>query len=301
MKSILNLFRKQKPQHQFLEVAREFIDKNALENHLSPDTVNKHEAIYSNISLFLLSKSMHSCHLSAITIPLMEELRYYLHKNLTTCSASHCSRHVEFCKRVLKYSAVMGYIEFSPIEPMKTRRDQTKEVVHLEPAEITKMIRRSFSSDAYNIVTDLYLFQCFTGLSYGDLWTWEIVKDGRMTFITSKRKKTSKTYCAQYTPEVEFILRRYDGRLPKITNQQYNRVLKEIAMHLNIDKHLTTHTARKTFATLKNNQGFSLETIADMMGNTPEVARKHYIKGSRERIKNEIDRLSPPFAIATVI
>lgn len=288
---LLNLLFRRKRVHRFIEVAREFIDRNALENDLNPDTVKKHESILSNILMFLMSESKRDIEISGIKPPIMEALKFWLHKNLPTCTASHAARHIEFCKRVLKYSSVMGYVEFSPIEPVKTRRDPTKEVIQLEPLEIIKMIRRSFASDSYNIVCDLYLFQCFTGLSYGDLWGWEIIRDGGHQFITSRRKKTDRTFCTPYTPQVDVILRRYDGKLPKITNQQYNRVLKEVAFHLNIDKHLTTHTARKTFATLKNNQGFSLETIADMMGNTPEVARKHYIKGTRSRLINEMDRL----------
>jgi integrase/recombinase XerD len=293
MKRLLFWLRpKEKPKHLFLDVFREFLDKLAVENDLNPDTLKKHQGIYNNVSLFLLSKNHASCNLQAIKPALMEDLRLWLHTNLITCTHSHSSRHLEMCKRVLRYSVLMGYTEHSPIEPLKTKRDQTKEVIHLEEHELNKMIRRAFASDMYNIVADLYLFQCFTGLSYGDLWSWEIIQDGRFKFITSKRKKTGKGYCSEYTPQAEVILRRYNGQLPKITNQQYNRVLKEIAVLLNIKKNLTTHTARKTFATVKNNEGFTLETIADMMGNTPDVARKHYIKGSRERLKLEIARLA---------
>lgn len=278
--------------HRFLDVFTEFVDKVTIENDLGHATIKKHQAIYNNVSLFLLAKNLTSCNLNAITPALMEDLKLWLHSTLITCSHTHASRHIEMCKRVLRYSVLMGYSQYSLIEPLKTKRDLTKEVIHLEEHELNKMIRRSFKSDMYNVVTDLYLFQCFTGLSYGDLWSWEIIKDGRFTFITSKRRKTGKTYCSQYTPQAEVILRRYDGNLPRITNQYYNRVLKEISALLNINKALTTHTARKTFATVKNNEGFTLETIADMMGNTPDVARKHYIKGSRERMKGELTRLA---------
>lgn len=293
MKKFFNWFRPRlAPQHLFLDVFREFLDKLSVENDLNPDTTKKHQGLYNNVSLFLLSKNHTSCNLQAIKPALMEDLKLWLHTNLVTCTHTHSARHIEMCKRVLRYSVIMGYTEHSPIEPLKTKRDTLKEVIHLELPEINKMIRRAFASDMYNVVADLYLFQCFTGLSYGDLWSWEIIQDGRFKFITSKRRKTGKTYCSEYTPQAEVILRRYTGNLPKITNQQYNRVLKEIAVLLNIRKNLTTHTARKTFATIKNNEGFTLETIADMMGNTPDVARKHYIAGSRERIKGELERLS---------
>lgn len=293
MKRLL-FWRRPKPaplQPLFLDVFREFLDKTAVENDLSPDTIKKHQGLFDNIHLFLYTKNLKDCRLSDIKIPLMEELKMWLHTRLTSCTVTHSARHIEMCKRVLRYAVIMEYIEYSPLQALKTKRDRTKEVIHLEPHELVKMMGRSFTSEAYNIVTDLYLFQCFTGLSYGDLWSWHLVRDGKFCFITSERVKTGKTYCTIYTPQAEAILNRYNGSLPKITNQQYNRVLKEVAVLLNINKNLTTHTARKTFATIKNNEGFTLETIADMMGNTPDVARKHYIKGSRERIKNELRRL----------
>jgi integrase/recombinase XerD len=292
MKRLLALFKK-KPdkQHKFADVVKEFIDKTTTEQNLTEGTINKYQCLYNNISLFLHTNKMQDCYLTDVKVRTMEDLRFWLHKNLKTCTVSHASRHIEFCKRVMKYAVLMEYITHSPIEPMETKRDPDKEVVHLEAHELTRMLTTIFKNDIYNIVADLYLFQCFTGLSYGDLWNYEIIEDGKYTFITDKRTKTGKTYCAEYTSMARSINDKYSGSLPRITNQSYNRILKELALILNINKHLTTHTARKTFATIKNNEGYSLETIADMMGNTPQVARKHYIKSSRERLKNEITRL----------
>lgn len=293
MKRLLALFRrKADKQYKFTDVVKEFIDKTTTEQNLTEATIGKYQCLYNNVSLFLHSVRMQDCYLPEIKVRVMEDFRFWLHKNLKTCTVSHCSRHIEFCKRVMKYAVLMEYIEHSPIEPLETKRDPDKEVIHLEQMELTKMLKANFKNDIYNMVTDLYLFQCFTGLSYGDLWSYEILQDGKFTWITDKRNKTGKTYCVEYTPLARSISDKYNGQLPRITNQGYNRILKEVALLLNINKHLTTHTARKTFATRKNNEGYSLETIADMMGNTPQVARKHYIKGSRERLKNEISKLT---------
>jgi integrase/recombinase XerD len=287
---LFSLFRR-KPVHRFAEVAREFISRVATENNLDPSTTESHENYLNNFLMFLMHKHMYECELKKVTIPLLEDYKYWLRETRKTTTGATHSRNVEFIKRIMRYAIRMQYIESSPVSEVETNRGPAKEVIHLEPLEVVKMIRRAFESDMYNIVTDLYLFQCFTGMSYADLWNWQVIRDGSHQFFTSRRRKTGKAYSTPYTPQAEVILKRYDGNLPKITNQQYNRVLKEIAQLLNIHKTLTTHTARKTFATLKNNQGFSLETIADMMGNTPEIARKHYIKGSRERMKGELDRL----------
>lgn len=276
-----------------LELLREFIDKSAVENCLVEATINKTNRLYNNISLYLHSQRSIDIKIEDFKIKHAEGLKYWLHKNLHTCSVSHASRHLELCKRALKYAVIMEYIDHSAIDVIETKRDRPKEVVYLTQKEIDKMISSSFKSDIYNIVTDLYLFQCFTGLSYGDLWSYQIIEDDGYTWITSRRSKTDKTYCAEYCSFAKAINDKYKGTLPRIANQTYNRIIKEIALLLNIDKHLTTHTARKTFATIKNNEGYSHEAIADMMGNTPEVARKHYINVTGLRLKNEILRLSP--------
>jgi site-specific recombinase XerD len=289
----LKLFSAAKPKKiAFVDLLNEYIEKSALENCLTEATVKKTRAYYSNISLFLHFQKMQSCLITDFKAKHLEELKFWLHKHLTSCTVSHCSRHLELCKRALKYAVIMEYIEYSPLEAVKTKRDQPKEVVNLELSEIQKLKRAQFASDIYTTVRDLYLFQCYTGLSYGDLWSFTLVEESNITWITNRRSKTEKTYCAQFTDTAAEILAKYSGHLPRLANQTYNRIIKEIALMLNIDKHLTTHTARKTFATLKNNEGYSLETIADMMGNTPEVARKHYINGTRDRIRNEIFRLT---------
>lgn len=296
MKRLLSIFRRQPaPKRTFLELLREFIDKSAIENCLVEATIKKAEGYYNNISIFLHTQKMHDCKIEDFKIKTAEGLKYWLHKNLPTCSVSHASRHLELCKRALKYAVVMEYIEHSSIEVIETKRDRPKEVVYLTQKEIDKMIAASFRSDIYNIVTDLYLFQCFTGLSYGDLWSYQIINEDGFTWITSRRSKTDKTYCSEYCSFAKVINDKYNGILPRIANQTYNRIIKEVAALLNIDKHLTTHTARKTFATIKNNEGYSHEAIADMMGNTPEVARKHYINVTRERLKTEIIRLTGGF------
>lgn len=275
-----------------MELLHEFIEKSTVENCLCEATIKKTNAYKSNINLFLHSEKMQSCQIEDFKIKTAEGLKFWLHKNLTTCSVSHASRHLELCKRALKYAVIMEYIEHSPIEPIETKRDRSKEVVYLTQREIDKMIKANFKNDIYNIVSDLYLFQCFTGLSYGDLWSYQVIQEDGFVWITNRRSKTDKTYCAEYCSFAKTINDKYNGKLPRVANQTCNRIIKEIALLLNIDKHLTTHTARKTFATIKNNEGYSHEAIADMMGNTPEVARKHYIHGTRERLKTEILKIT---------
>ena len=64
-----------------------------------------------------------------------------------------------------------------------------------------------------------------------------------------------------------------------------------MALDIGIKKCITTHIGRKTFATLKRHEGYSIPAISDMIGNTEEVTRKHYVSPGKELIINEMVRL----------
>ena len=88
------------------------------------------------------------------------------------------------------------------------------------------------------------------------------------------------------------ILRKYKLVLPLISNQKYNVYLKEIVKIISIDKDLTTHTARKTFAMVKLNDGFSIESVARMLGhNSIKVTQSTYAQVGVERIWNEYNKI----------
>lgn len=99
-------------------------------------------------------------------------------------------------------------------------------------------------------------------------------------------------YYVPFDKQAEKIYLKYLGILPKVDNGTYNRYLREACSLLNIKKYLTTHTARKTFATVKRHNGWSTESIADMLGHsTIKTTETYYISRGRARIENEFERL----------
>lgn len=74
------------------------------------------------------------------------------------------------------------------------------------------------------------------------------------------------------------ILRKYDYKLPVLTNQKYNAYLKEIADLCGINKRLTTHLARHTAATLMLNAGISMDVVAKILGHSNTTMTAHYAK-----------------------
>ena len=87
------------------------------------------------------------------------------------------------------------------------------------------------------------------------------------------------------------ILEKYEGRLPLIANQSYNRYLKEIALQLGIKKRLTTHVGRKTHATILDDSGMTDTGIARQLRNTRRVCESRYMAKSPLRIELEVKKL----------
>jgi len=108
------------------------------------------------------------------------------------------------------------------------------------------------------------------------------------------RKKTNRKISVPVLPKAKEILEKYDNVLPKISNQKFNSYLKEISVLLGIDKKLTHHIARKTFATtvlLYNN--VPMEIVSELLGHSNmNITQAHYGKVVQKKISDEMIKLS---------
>lgn len=281
------------PKILFMDVLREYLEKYNAENELKECTVEKNATIFENIELFFQTNNLNGLEVSDLRIKHMELLKLWLHRNLESCCLTHSARHLSMCSRALKYAVRQEYINYNVLESMELKRDKVKEVVHLEWSEYLKWAGSKFESQIYTQGRDMYLFQCSTGLSFGDLEKYTVVKDkqGR-EWISDGRNKNENAYRVPLFAPAKELHQKYKGKMNLMTNATYNRIIKEIAAQLNIEKKLTTHTARKTFATLRNEEGWSTKSISDMLGNSMRTCETHYIKSSHNRVAQELVRLN---------
>ncbi len=288
--TIKRLFAKKENIPLFLDLLKEFMEHEANEQELSASTLRKHEGYRNNIELFFKTRQLDRIRVNQLRAKHMEALKLWLHQNLQSCCLTHSARHQELCKRAMRYAVIMEYTLNNPLESVKAKRDKDKDVVHLEPEELKRVVNANYANEIYGIVAELYAFQAYTGLSYMDLYEYEIVQDAKGRFwISAERGKNRQKFDVPLFPEALAIHEKYNGQLPYLTNAAYNRVLKEIAALHGIKKKLTTHTARKTFATLKDNEGWSTPTISQMLGHRSiKTTERHYIKKSRRRIEAEL-------------
>ncbi len=108
---------------------------------------------------------------------------------------------------------------------------------------------------------------------------------------TARRGKTGVTFTFLLLPPALEVLRKYDGRLPILSNVKYNQYLKVVAQMAGVDKPLTTHWARHTGATLLLNAGVDMETVAKILGHTStKITRSTYAKLLDDTVAREMEK-----------
>jgi integrase/recombinase XerD len=203
---------------------------------------------------------------------------------------------MDLCKAAAKYALKKEYIKYDQLSAVKGKRDPKRKVVTLTKDEVKKWIAYQHTNAKTQLCADIFALQCFTGLSYIDVYNYMIETDeDGITWITNGRVKNDNQYSVMLNQYSKEILQKYNWSIPAISNQKYNEKLKDIADILGIKKHITTHIGRKTFATLNAINGFGTGSLMDMLGHTKEdTTNTYYINVGRDRIKKEAERLGYP-------
>lgn len=279
-----------------MQILREHLDIEARENNLKPNTRQKHEFQFNNIARFLHANGLQIAPPADIRPRHMDELKEWLFKNTPTRTHTHIARHLRLCREAMNLAVRREILPYNCLLSMKLKKDKEKTVVSLSTYEVQRFEQYKPKYEFAALCRDLFLFQCYTGLSYCDLWRFVLQNDKigkkKIVWITAERGKTGKPFWAIFSKEAEKIWKYYGSEFPEIRVQSYNRTLRKIAKSLGLKKHLTTHVARKTFATDMRNKGYSIPAISAMLGNTEVVARKYYIEQTRELVKIEFLRVA---------
>jgi len=209
-------------------------------------------------------------------------------------------KYLKILKQVLKMAVDQGWLPVNPIGGFKcTYEDPQRERLTME--EIMALHNKELIPRLAE-VRDIYLFCCFTGYAYMDVLTLtpaNIVTgiDGEK-WLAKNRTKTDTPEHIPLLPIAAEIIDRYKDNLyckhygcllPVNSNQRYNAYLQEIAAICDIKKHLTTHTARHTFATtvtLEND--VPIETVSQLLGHKSIRTTQIYAKITQHKISNNM-------------
>lgn len=181
-----------------------------------------------------------------------------------------------------------GLLASSPYSLFKVKKADDVSTIKFLTDEELERLRGVKLSGPLDRVRDCFLFCTYTGLSYADmaaLKPTDLIHEDGGTYFEKKRKKTGVSFRVLLIDEALALLGKYGGTLPVITNQKYNYFLKIVATAAGIDKPLTSHMARHTFATFALRHGVPRDVIAAMLGHAGLREVYRYAK----RMQSDID------------
>lgn len=197
-------------------------------------------------------------------------------------------------KSFFKYGMDIGKLRRSPFVEIKIRRER-KQIEYLTDEEIRKIKEVELSTEALNRIRDVFLVQCFSGLSFIDLENLreeDIKQSGDTYYINKERQKTKIRYTAVLIEDAIEILRKYDFKLPIISNQKTNSALKAIAREAGIDKNVYTHLGRKTYGHILLKRGIRIEAVAKALGHSEiKTTQRYYAELNEESILKEFEKI----------
>ena len=194
-------------------------------------------------------------------------------------------------KTVIQFGIDNNRIKINPFSNIHLRKGE-KSVQFLTEEEVSIIRDHDFHNESLNRVRDLFVFQAASGLSYSDMAKLvpediKQTKDGQY-YIRDKRNKTGVYYTAVILEDGIQILKRYNNKLPMITNHKVNVYLKTIRDICGIEKPIFSHVARHTYATRCLNRGIRLEVVSKLLGHSTTRITQHYAKLLQNSIISEV-------------
>lgn len=232
-----------------------------------------------------------------VDVDMLKKYQHYLmtvrHNNNNTTV-----KYLRNLGKVLNLAVTKKLIQTSALEELKLKIEPVDKGF-LNKTELAKLAEKEFDVVRLEQVRDVFLFCCYTGLAYVDVHSLtndDIVEDGDRLWIRKARHKTSVMCHIPIIKPARDILNKYASfvptagkLLPVLSNQKMNAYLKEIAAIVGIEKDLTTHLARHTFATtvtLANH--VSIENVSKMLGHSSIRMTQHYARILDTSIENEM-------------
>lgn len=256
----------------FLELFKEYIKYHEKTfNHFDkrkPGTIRTYYIRYNHTVDFLIESGLKDLTPENFSISLAKSFFNWM----LSLGKKHnyCVRIVMGAAAVLEYAASNELIRVNPLQSLKLRKIPPGIPVHLTISELLKLEEYKPNGSMIKKTKDLFLFQCLTGLDYGDLSTvnsFNIIEHGGVNYIVKRRKKNGNEAVIPYTEKAREIFEKYNHNLNILSYDKYNTTLKVVAQKAGINKHLTTHVGRKTFAMyMLNQEGYTLEALSKILG-----------------------------------
>lgn len=217
-------------------------------------------------------------------------------------------KHIERLRKMVSLAHKMEWIDKDPFIKFEAKYER-KERTFLTNEELEAIENKHFDILRLQLIKDLFVFSCYTGLSYGDVMGLTRNNlcpgiDGKQ-WIYSQREKTKNPIKIPLLSKALEIIEKYkthpssinkETLFPTISNQKLNSYLKEIADVCSIRKNLTFHIARHTFATTVTlSNGVPIETVSKLLGHTKITTTQIYARVLEKKVSEDMQRLEQRF------
>lgn len=225
-------------------------------------------------------------------------------------STTTCYKHYQRFTRIVNWAIQKGYLDKYPFSDYRIRLPK-KKVEYLTMDEITRIDETDYKVPRLNVISDIFVFCCYTGLPYTEVANLKpdniIQGIDREPWLDITRQKTKKPYQVPLLPRALEILKKYENNptcqkkrklLPVPSNVKYNAYLKEIAHVCGIHKHLTTHLARKSFSvSLMLANGVNIGVLSKTLGHSSiQVTLDSYASIIDEMVLKDIRMIRKKFS-----
>jgi len=231
------------------------------------------------------------------------DFEYWL-KSVRNIGHNTAIKYLATFKKIVIICIKNGWLPRDPFHAYKMSKREVDRTA-LTSEELSKILKKKFDRERLSQVWDIFLFCCYTGLAYIDVYKMsrsEIITgiDGEK-WLVIKRQKTDSPSRIPLLPQALCILKKYDkdpqceikGQLlPVLSNQKMNSYLKEIAVLCRINKVITFHLARHTFATTVTlTNGVPMESVSKMLGHRNLKTTQQYAKIVDVKVSEDMKKL----------
>jgi site-specific recombinase XerD len=290
---------------------------NLLEYHftnadsvLSPGTIKNYHTTTKYLQKFIQKKfGGADIYLTQLNFQFISEFELFLRSHQPVdhqkgLQNNGVMKHLERLRKVIRLGVKLEWLEKDPFEQFQLKFHRVDRG-YLTKEELENIEQKYFAISRLDWVRDLFIFSCYTGLAYIDMIRLKkssiVIGIDGMLWIKTFRQKTDTEVNVPLLPKAHYIIKKYSNSIkaaitdtvfPVISNQKLNSYLKEIADICGIDKNLTFHLARHTFATtITLGNGVPIETVSKLLGHAKISTTQIYARVVESKISQDMEVL----------
>jgi site-specific recombinase XerD len=277
---------------------------------LEPGTMKNYYTTQKYIQEFIRERfNTSDKYLSELSYKFITDFEYYLRnrkpeKGQKALENNGLMKHIERLCKMINLAVRLEWLDRNPFQAYQLKFDKV-EREYLTKHELARIEAKEFSIVRLQVVQDLFIFSCYTGLAYIDVFNLTpdnlVEMSAGNLWIMTNRQKTNEPVKIPLLPKALAIIEKYEGHpqalaegkvLPTLSNQKLNSYLKEIGDMCDILKPLTFHIARHTFATTVTlTNGVPIETVSKLLGHTKLSTTQIYAKVIDSKLNDDMNLL----------